>query len=92
MFTSYLHRKVAAMERAFSYDAAYVHEMLDASTSAFIKFAMFQRMAAHCDSVSREAWYAAKLAAVIAEDCDPAPSSPSIWRCKPALIPKSSPL
>jgi hypothetical protein len=71
MFTSYLHRKVAAMERAFSYDAAYVHEMLDASTSAFIKFAMFQRMAAHCDSVSREAWYAAKLAAVIAEDCGP---------------------
>jgi hypothetical protein len=71
MFKSYLHRKIAAMERAFSYDAAYVHEMLDASASAFMKFAMFQKMAAHCDSVSRDAWYAAKLAAVIAEDCGP---------------------
>jgi hypothetical protein len=71
MLKSYLHRKVAAMERAFGYDATYVHEMLDASTPAFIKFALFQKMASHCDNVPREAWYAAKLAAVISEDCGP---------------------
>ena len=71
MFKSYLHGKVAAMERAFSYDARYVHEMLDASTAAFLKFGLFQKMGAHRDGVSREAWFAAKLAAVLSEDCGP---------------------
>jgi hypothetical protein len=71
MFKSYLHRKVAAMERAFGYDATYVHEMLDASTPAFLKFGLFQKMGSHQDNVSCEAWYAAKLAAVMSEDCGP---------------------
>ena len=71
MFKSYLHRTIAAMERAFSYDATYAHEMLDASTPAFVKFALFKTMASHRDSVSREAWFAAKLAAAMSEDCGP---------------------
>lgn len=71
MFKSYLHGKVATMERAFGYDATYVHEMLDASTPAFLKFGLFQKMGAHCDGVPREAWYAAKLAAAMSEDCGP---------------------
>jgi hypothetical protein len=71
MFKSYLHGKIKAMERAFGYDAAYAHEMLDASTPAFMKFGLFQAMANHCDNVSKEAWYAAKLAGAISEDCGP---------------------
>ena len=71
MFKSYLHRKIAAMEREFGYDATYTHEMLDASLPAFIKFALFQGMANHRDQVPREAWYAAKLAAAMSEDCGP---------------------
>ena len=53
MFKSYLHGKIEAMERAFGYDATYVHEMLDASTPAFMKFARFQKMANHRDSVTK---------------------------------------
>jgi len=71
MLKSYLHRKIATMERAFRYDATYVHEMLDASTPAFVKFGLFQKMGAHRDGVPREAWFAAKLAAVMSEDCGP---------------------
>ena len=71
MFKSYLHRKIASMERAFGYDATYVHEILDASTPAFLKFGLFQTMGAHRDGVPREAWFAAKLAAVMSEDCGP---------------------
>jgi len=71
MFKSYLHGKIATMERAFGYDATYVHEMLDASMPAFLKFGLFQKMASHCDGAPREAWFAAKLAAVMSEDCGP---------------------
>lgn len=71
MFKSTLHGRIAAMERAFGYDASYVHEMLDASPTAFLKFAMFQGMGAHRQGVAREAWFAAKLAAAMSEDCGP---------------------
>jgi len=71
MLKSYFHRKIAAMERRFGYDATYTHEMLDASLPAFLKFALFQSMAQHRDSAPREAWYAAKLAAAMSEDCGP---------------------
>ena len=71
MFKAYLHRKIAATEREFGYDATYTHEMLDASLPAFLKFALFQGMAQHRAGAPREAWYAAKLAGAMSEDCGP---------------------
>jgi hypothetical protein len=71
MLKAYFHGKIRAMERRFGYDATYTHEMLDASTPAFLKFALFQSMAGHRDGVPDEVWYAAKLAAVMNEDCGP---------------------
>jgi hypothetical protein len=71
MLKSYFHKKIAAMEREFGYDATYTHEMLDASLPAFLKFALFQGLAQHRDQAPREAWYAAKLAAAMNEDCGP---------------------
>ena len=71
MLKSYCHKKIAAMEREFGYDATYTHEMLEASLPAFLKFALFQSMAQHRDQAPREAWYAAKLAAAMSEDCGP---------------------
>jgi hypothetical protein len=71
MLKAFFHGKIRAMERAFGYDATYTHEMLDASTPAFLKFAMFQSMAGHRDGVPPDTWYAAKLAAVMNEDCGP---------------------
>src|SRR5579872_4079210 len=71
MIKSYLHKKIAAMEREFGYDASYAHEMLDASLPAFVKFALFQSMAKHRDGVPLDAWCAAGLAAAMSEDCGP---------------------
>ncbi len=71
MIKSYLHKKLAAMEREFGYDATYGHEVLDASLPAFLKFGLFQTMAKHRDGVPLETWVAAGLAAAMSEDCGP---------------------
>src|SRR3981081_183671 len=59
------------MEGAFRYDATYLHEMLDASMPAFLKFGLFQKMSTHCDRVASDAWFAARLAAVMSEEYGP---------------------
>ncbi len=71
MLKAYLHRRIAKMERSYGYDGTYMHEMLDASLAAFVKFALFQIMSAHRDGVPKEAWLAARIAAALAEDCGP---------------------
>jgi hypothetical protein len=65
------HKAIQGYEKQFGYDATYLHEVLDASIVAFIKFMLFQTMANHRDGVSTEAWYAAKLAGALSEDCGP---------------------
>ena len=45
MLKSYFHKKIAAMEREFGYDATYTHEMLDASLPAFRSAAAYLRSA-----------------------------------------------
>jgi hypothetical protein len=55
----------------FGYDASYMHDVADISTGAAFKLALLQGMAQHRDGASKEAWYAAKLAGVLAEDCGP---------------------
>jgi len=62
------------IDRAFArfrYDATYVHDMLDSSTSAWLKFLMAQPMNLHQKGISAEVWYAAKIATVRHEDCGP---------------------
>ena len=71
MLKSFFHRQIAAYERRYGYDAAYMHEVLDASLSAFFKFGLFQIMSMHRDSVSKDAWFAARMAATLSEDCGP---------------------
>lgn len=71
MFKTACHRSVRALERRFGYDAAYLHEVIEAAPMAFVKFALFQIMAGHHDGVSREAWCAARIAAALSEDCGP---------------------
>ena len=58
-------------EQRFGYDVSYNREIADASLSAFLKFATVSALAAHRQDIPREAWYAAKLAATVAEDCGP---------------------
>jgi len=64
-------RRLAAFERAFGYDASYMHEMLDISWKGFIGYSRVAGLAAYREEVPLEAWYAAKLAGTLAEDCGP---------------------
>jgi hypothetical protein len=71
MFKQFLHRRIARLERAFGYDATYFHEVVEASTPAFAKFTAFQWMSSHRDQIPRDAWFAARIAAALCEDCGP---------------------
>lgn len=71
MLKYFLHRAIAKLERAYGYDATYLHEVTDISTSASVKFALFQVMSAHRDKVPRDAYCAAGMAATLSEDCGP---------------------
>lgn len=64
-------RRLAAFERAFNYDASYMHDMLDVSWSGFLRFSQVAKLAQHREDVPLDAWYAAKIAAMLAEDCGP---------------------
>jgi hypothetical protein len=71
MLKSIFHHLIHGFERMFGYDASYMHDVADISTGAAFKLALLQGMAQHRDGASKEAWYAAKLAGVLAEDCGP---------------------
>lgn len=64
-------RRIAAFERAYGYDTSYVRDMLDADPRAVLALGGIDRMARYRRDVPKEAWYAAKLVAVLAEDCGP---------------------
>ncbi len=71
MLKYFLHRTIAQLERAFRYDATYLHDVTDVSTAASVKFMLFQFMSQHRDAVPIDAWCAAKMAATLSEDCGP---------------------
>jgi hypothetical protein len=71
MLKRFFHGHIRRLESAYGYDAGYLHEVLDASMSAFVKFALFQTMSSHRQDVPADALYAAKIAATLSEDCGP---------------------
>lgn len=66
-----LHRVLDHAFARFQYDATYVHEVLDTSTSALLKFLMAQPMNQHRKGITKDAWYAAKITTIRHEDCGP---------------------
>ena len=66
-----IHRKLAAFEREFEYDMTYARELYDASPRAFFWFSFLPSISGYRERVPLEAWFAAKLAATLAEDCGP---------------------
>lgn len=64
-------RRLAAFERAFGYDASYMHEMLHTSWRGFLRFSAVTKLSTHREDVPVDAWYAAKIAAMLEEDCGP---------------------
>jgi hypothetical protein len=71
MIRSTLHAVIRRFERRYDYDATYMHEILEASIPAFVKLVLAQAMNAHSERVSRDALFAARIAAVRFEDCGP---------------------
>jgi len=67
-----LHKMLRGFESRYAYDAAYCHEILDvAGAGAFLRFWMVQGMGAWARDLPDEALHAARLAAIIEEDCGP---------------------
>jgi alkylhydroperoxidase family enzyme len=71
MFKRVLHWLIDRTMRPYGYDATYMHEMLDASTPALLKFMAAQGTNLHRKGLSPEIWTAARLVAIQFEDCGP---------------------
>jgi hypothetical protein len=71
MIRPILHAVIRRFERRFDYDAAYMHEILDASLGAFVKLILAQAMNSHREGVALDALFAARIAAARFEDCGP---------------------
>jgi hypothetical protein len=71
MLRRWLHRTIRNMERRFSYDAAYMHDLIEVAPGAMLKLALVQPLNQHRRGVSRAAWHAARITAARHEDCGP---------------------
>lgn len=57
--------------KKYDYDVSYMRELYRISPRGFFKFSKLAGAAMHCEQVSQEAYYAAKLTGAMAEDCGP---------------------
>jgi hypothetical protein len=64
-------RQIDAFEQAYGYDSSYARDILAADRRAFMKFAKLLGLSRYRKDVPRDAWYAAKITATLAEDCGP---------------------
>jgi uncharacterized protein YjeT (DUF2065 family) len=71
MLSWLMKRRLDAFERDTGYDASYVREMLAADVNAVMTLFKVQGMGRYRKDVPRDAWYAAALVGVLAEDCGP---------------------
>src|SRR5262249_57642754 len=63
--------RLNAFERKFGYDVTYARELLATDTRAFLRFARISGLSEYRRDVPADVYYAAKLTAVVAEDCGP---------------------
>jgi len=66
-----MRRQIAAFERAYDYDMGYVRTMLDADPAAVKLLGRLIALGGYRRNVPMAPWYAAKIAATLAEDCGP---------------------
>jgi hypothetical protein len=66
-----IRRRLAAFERAHSYDTSYMREVLDTDFGAFLKIAKIAGALNWRRDAPLDLYYAVKLTGVIAEDCGP---------------------
>ena len=66
-----IRRRLAAFARTYDYDVSYMRDMADISTGAVLAFGRIEKLARYRRDVPPAAYYAAGLAAILAEDCGP---------------------
>jgi hypothetical protein len=71
MIKWFFHRQIAAFERTWTYDASYVHELIEADPRAFIKLGKVVGLGQYRKDIPAAAYHAAGIVAVMAEDCGP---------------------
>ena len=71
MLKRFLRWRTAAFERAWNYDAGYLHELIETDPRAFMAFGNLQAITNYRKNVPPAAFVAAGLVAVMAEDCGP---------------------
>ncbi len=66
-----IRRQLTGFEKTWNYDTSYMREMADADTAAALAFAKVMAMGQYRKDVPAAPYYAAKIVAVMAEDCGP---------------------
>ena len=66
-----IRRRIAAFDRMYDYDSSYARQILEIDSGAFLTFAKVMGITRYRRGVPLAAWYAAKIAATLAEDCGP---------------------
>jgi hypothetical protein len=66
-----LRRRLAAFERAWNYDASYMHEVLDADPSALMAFSKVASLGRYHKDAPLAAYHAVRVVGTMAEDCGP---------------------
>ena len=66
-----LHLGTRSMERKTNYDAGYMHDVIDTSTSAGLKLALLPLLSQHREDAPKPLWFGAGLASVLEGDCGP---------------------
>lgn len=71
MISALMESRLAAAERETGEGLDFVRDILRASKTAFLKFLAFLPMAQHRAALPADAYFVARLAAVLHEDCGP---------------------
>jgi hypothetical protein len=66
-----LRRRLAAFERAWNYDASYMHEVLEADPSALMAFSKVASLGRYHKDAPLAAYHAVRVVGTLAEDCGP---------------------
>jgi hypothetical protein len=71
MIRWFFRRQIAAFERTWTYDASYVHELIEADPRAFMSLGKVMGLGQYRKDIPAAARHAAGIVAVMAEDCGP---------------------
>lgn len=71
MLSWLIRNRLTAFERTYDYDTTYIREILATDTRAFFALARAGGLSSYRRDVPKDAYYAAKLTATLAQDCGP---------------------